>query len=1548
MNNSKVLSETSVSSFSLDDFLLQMKKKSDNMANYFIAAYFSFGLILAVYYDTWLIAIGVGGFSVVAYYSAKILLPESNMYQYVFSTILGIFMAQFIYQMHGMFEMHFVAFIGSAVLITYQNWKMQIPIVLVVVIHHAIFGYMQFIGYDKFYFTQLNYMDLQTFIFHVILAAIIFYICGLWAYHFRQNSQKQIDLSNEIVARDTTILKKTQALLEESEEQYRNVVGILQEGIVIQDADGKTIAANASAERILGLTHDQMIGLTSRDQIWQMIHEDGTPYQIDEYPVIISLTTGQPISGYIMGLNRSDGELIWMSVNTQPLYKNGDSKLDGVVVSFSEITKRKKAEQELLSSNANINAWMNNTQDAIWSVDQNYNILACNSRFIGLFKLFYDIEIKKGDNFIENIPLETREDFKGLYNNSLSGQSFTLEYPAVLNTDEIKIFELTFNPIYEGEEITGVAAFAKDITQRKHQQDEIRRSKANLDAWINSTKDAIWSTDTNYTILACNNHFKELFKLYTNRTIQEGDSFLDSLTLGVEENVTALTGLYNRALSGETFSIEYPAVSPEGEITFFEITFNPIYDDENVTGVASSAKDITEYKKQQEEIRRSRANLDAWMNNTKDSIWAVDRELNIILMNKSCAQGYQDLTGYTLELGKSSFNLIHPDLAEYWTNLYNRAFAGESFIDEQSYVINNVQNYMDMSLSPIYEGEDVIGVAVLSIDVTQRKKTEQVLKETMLLQRTILDSSNYMIIATSLEGIITTFNPAAEESLGYTADELVGKLSPAIFHDLNEVVERSAMLSIELGFEIPPGFETFVAKAKLGQLYEDEWIYVRKDGSRFPVMLSLSAMRNVSGEIMGYLGIATDITAKKQTLQELERRDILLEGTSHALQHLITAHNFEEGLQDTVAIIGQAANADRVYFCRSYLSENKVPTMRLIAEWNNESLEFDKPQYTEVRYTDIDLERWYKLLSDGSIIYGTRSSFPESERAILIEVGMHSLLVAPVILKENLWGFIGLYDFHEERIWEEWERVALQSIAASLAGAIGRHDAQENLEYQAQDLELKNVELTHARESAEVANHAKSTFLSSMSHELRTPLNAILGFAQILQKDKTLPEQSRNYISMMYRSGNHLLDMINDVLDISKIEAGHMELLYEEFDLHELFADIEEMFTLRCKEKKLDFHIDSISQDLRFVVGDQKRFKQVLINLISNAVKFTTVGSINISIVETRRSIARVGTEAEETAWIKFSITDTGRGIPPEQVHTIFQPFKQVSGIYSDGTGLGLAICDKIIRMMGGEIAIQSALGVGSTFRFELPMKVHQAALVTKMPGSKPVTGIKGERNWRILVVDDIATNCIVARGLLEPLGFTCDEADTGRAALDKVKEFKPDLILMDILMPDMCGDEATKILREMPEYAELPIIALTASGFDGKRDELMGMGFSEYLRKPFLEDELLMMIGEFIHVEYIRDEDEEEGGEDGATSSTKVELSVTDIAKLIQELPDQIRVELSEAIEFQDFDLIQRLLGQLPRTSQYIQVENDLRKAVVLSNYKLLMAITDSLESSS
>ncbi|MBS1538295.1 MAG: PAS domain S-box protein [Bacteroidetes bacterium] len=1264
---------------------------------------------------------------------------------------------------------------------------------------------------EKFFFRQFVSKELTTYFEYPIVGLNN---QEIW---LGQNTQLIFEdgkpVGFQAVARDITLLKKTQEQLEESEQRYRNVIDVLQEGIVIQDENASIVTANKSAEIILGLTLDQMQGRTSLDPRWKSIHEDGSFFAGENHPAVVSLRTGQPLSNVIMGVHRSDDDLVWISIDSQPIFKNGNPKPEGVVVSFSDITSRKKAEAELLRSNANIEAWMNNTKDAIWSVDKQYNILACNDHFRELFELFFDTKINKNDNYIAKMPVESRENF---------------------------------------------------------------------------------------------------------------------------------IGLFEKALLGETFSIEYPLFK-NGSITFFEVTFNPIYEVKKITGIAVHGKNITERKLQQDEIRRTKANLEAWMDNTNDGVWAIDKEFNLILMNKVCIDNCCTLIGHTPHLGDSALQLVQPELYDYWTKLYNRALAGQRFIEEQSIIsIDDTLSYYEISFNPIFEGNDVRGVAVLSIDVTMRKQAEQALRQTMLLQQAILDSSAYMIIATTLEGTITTFNPAAEKAIGYSADEMIGIHSPAVFHDINEIIERAATLTQELGYEVSVGFDTFVAKARIGQLYVDEWTYIRKDGSRFPVNLSISSLKNSENEITGYLGIATDITVQKQTLDALEKRDILLEGTSKALRHLITAKNFEEGVFDALSIIGQSSSADRVYFCKSFLSEFELPTMQLMVEWHNPSIEVPEVKYHKFYYDDIGLERWYHVLSSGSVIQGARSDFPENERKILIDSGIHSAIVLPIILKGQLWGFLGAYDFHCERIWNDWERAALQSIAASLAGAIERHEAQENLKNQAHDLEIKNLELTIAREAAEIANHAKSTFLSSMSHELRTPLNAILGFAQILQKDKTLLEQNRNYISMMYRSGNHLLEMINDVLDISKIEAGQMELMFEEFDLHEFFSDIGQMFALRCREKNLDFHVHTTGQDLRFVVADQKRLKQVLINLVGNSVKFTSTGSINISAVETKRILEKEADGAEVIGWVRFSVTDTGRGIPPEQLQTIFQPFKQVSGMYSDGTGLGLAICDKIVRMMGGEITIQSELDVGSTFTFEIPIKICEVAIVAKKIEEKPIVGIKGDKKWRILVVDDISSNCIVARALLEPVGFLCDEANTGKTALDKVKEFKPDIILMDILMPEMCGDEATKILRKMPEYSHLPIIALTASGFDGKRDELMALGFSEYLRKPFLENELFELIKAFIPIEYIRENNAKE-----SVLETD-EVSISDLVQLIRELPDRQRKELSEAIEFQEFERIELLLDLLPDGTSYTQLAVTLRKAVLLSNYKVLMAITECMESDS
>ena len=432
-------------------------------------------------------------------------------------------------------------------------------------------------------------------------------------------------------------------------------------------------------------------------------------------------------------------------------------------------------------------------------------------------------------------------------------------------------------------------------------------------------------------------------------------------------------------------------------------------------------------------------------------------------------------------------------------------------------------------------------------------------------------------------------------------------------------------------------------------------------------------------------------------------------------------------------------------------------------------------------------------------------------------------------------------------------------------------------------------ELVEARKRAIEASEAKSSFLARISHELRTPLNAVLGYAQILQKSKNLADQEQQYVGTMYRSGHHLLNMINDILDISKIESGKMDLIEVDFNLPELLQDLQSMFNLKCKEKGITLLTDYQDPLPGAVVGDPNKLRQILINLMGNAIKFTTTGSVTLRLRHTG------------TYDLVFEVQDTGPGIPHESLEAIFMPFQQVKGKYQEGTGLGLAISRKLTELMGGTIQVTSVMGQGSTFRVDVPLRASTAVFSGSRQHPKQISGLSKDITYRILVVDDVPPNREVARVMLEAIGFEVVEAENGQLAVDAFKEKPFDLILMDIIMPVLDGIGAMLAIRDLPTGKSVPIIALTASGFEGKNVELKRQGFTEYVRKPFYEPDLLELIGKLIGAEYEYEE--------LAPDPEAKDVGVDDIVAYLRTFSETSQLRINEAMEEQDFDGILTVL---------------------------------------
>ena len=418
-------------------------------------------------------------------------------------------------------------------------------------------------------------------------------------------------------------------------------------------------------------------------------------------------------------------------------------------------------------------------------------------------------------------------------------------------------------------------------------------------------------------------------------------------------------------------------------------------------------------------------------------------------------------------------------------------------------------------------------------------------------------------------------------------------------------------------------------------------------------------------------------------------------------------------------------------------------------------------------------------------------------------------------------------------------------VAGDVQVILSKLDAQDRAHAAADELNKGMVETERAaRHAAEAANRAKSEFLAGMSHELRTPLNAVLGYAQLLAMDGGLSAQQARGVHTIHQSGLHLLALINDILDLARIEAGHTELRPEPLKLPDLLRSVVDLMKVKADEKQLAFRFVAGDGLPDVVLADERRLRQVLLNLLGNAIKFTDVGSVSLSASADATGPAQV--------LLRLDIEDTGVGMHPEDLDKIFRPFEQVGDLQrrSGGTGLGLAITRALVKDMGGQVHVRSELGQGSRFRLELPLPLAEPAppVSRKSPAIPRYQGpVK-----RILVVDDVAANRALMSDVLRQAGFAVVQAKDGSELLWTARNSQPDLILVDSVMPSVDGMEATRQLRRDPQLGAIPVIAVSATASAEHRADCLRAGANVFLTKPVSLEELLAAIGDQLRLQWL------------------------------------------------------------------------------------------------
>ncbi len=968
---------------------------------------------------------------------------------------------------------------------------------------------------------------------------------------------------------------------------------------------------------------------------------------------------------------------------------------------------------------------------------------------------------------------------------------------------------------------------------------------------------------------------EELYRIHELPNDPGIDHIKESMACYRPQDRQIIRDAFQRACEqGEPYDLELPFTTCKGRPLWIRTTAQPIFKDGKVVRVVGNLMDITDRRQAEEALRLSSERLQLAIHAAQIGIWDWDVVNNELLWDESMYKLYGIQSGDFGGAYDAWAQTIHPQDRAYAEGEIQAALRGEREYAPEFRIVRpdgSIRHIKAESKTMHDQDGKPLRMIGTNIDITERKQAEEALRKS--------EAEHRQIVATAREGIwvlgpdmaTTMVNARMAELLGYEADEIIGRPMDAFMFDPDVPDHKKKMQARRKG---------------VSESYERR--FQRKDGQAIWTLGSATPIFDEYRHFNGSFAMFTDITERKRNeAVNTARLHLIQFASTHSLEELL-----EEAINQTEMLTGSL-----VGFYHYLDADQKNISLQA---WSTRTkAQFCKAAGHHMHYPIAEAGVWVDCVREQRAVihndYASlshRKGMPEGHAEVIRE------LVTPVFRGEKIVALLGIGN--KPAAYTE-EDIGAVSQIADLAWEIGeRKRAEQELAHYHHHLEEvvqeRTEELRLARDAAEAANMAKSTFLANMSHELRTPLNAILGFSQLMRGDQALNPSQHETLEIINNSGKHLLRLINDVLEIAKIEAGKVQLEITTFDLHMLVREVSDLMRLRAQQKGLQLTLDQASEFPRYIQGDEARLRQILVNLVSNAVKFTDTGGVTI----------RLGTMKKDR-YLVIEVEDTGQGISAADQQHLFKPFVQLaSGETQGGTGLGLSIVHQFVQLMDGRISVTSTEGKGTLFKVVLPLDKADEDAVARLASEShgEVMGLQpGQASRRILIAEDQHENQLLLRKLMTDIGMDVKTANNGEECVTLFGTWRPDLIWMDRRMPVMDGEEATRRIRQLPGGEQVKIVAVTASAFKEERKKMIAAGMDDVVRKPYRINEIYDAMARQLDLRFVYAE----------TDSERIGWQLE--AERLAALPEAMREELREALESLDssaiFAAIRRIAGQ-------------------------------------